>query len=317
MKILTSFRLPILILGFFWITPNVFGQQLTQYTQYFNNYLFYNPAFAGRDYQTDVSFISRQQWVGLDGAPQSNTLNFSTKVLPLNLGAGVNINYEKIGAYTSVNANFSVAGEKRMGLNTFRFGIAPAVYSYSFGNQLNAIDNPELDPVLNGIANASTRFDLSFGFLFRAPQYFVGLSFANILAPRFEEISKLGSRNVQIQAGLDYQLPGSQEITLHPSLMFKSDLNSISAYVVDLSLLALYKEKFFIGASYRSFDAIAPVAGYQWYNSLGRFRVTYSYDYTTTTISNVSNGSHEISVKYSHFIDRPTVINRYKNVRFL
>jgi len=52
----------------------VFGQQDPQFSQYMFNTLAFNPAYAGSAGLLNVSALYRAQWVGFDGAPQTQTL---------------------------------------------------------------------------------------------------------------------------------------------------------------------------------------------------------------------------------------------------
>ncbi|MFB9106682.1 type IX secretion system membrane protein PorP/SprF, partial [Algibacter miyuki] len=51
------------------------AQQDSQYTQYMYNTVTVNPAYAGTRGSLSMTGLYRNQWVGLEGAPE--TLNFS------------------------------------------------------------------------------------------------------------------------------------------------------------------------------------------------------------------------------------------------
>ena len=65
----------------FLVTANLATAQLDpQYTQYhFNQYLI-NPAFGGLYESTAISFNSRAQWYGMEGAPFTNTLTLESSL---------------------------------------------------------------------------------------------------------------------------------------------------------------------------------------------------------------------------------------------
>ncbi|HMG67544.1 MAG TPA: type IX secretion system membrane protein PorP/SprF, partial [Chitinophagaceae bacterium] len=48
-----------------------FAQQRPHYTQYILNNYILNPALSGIENYTDVKMSARDQWVGLNGAPQT------------------------------------------------------------------------------------------------------------------------------------------------------------------------------------------------------------------------------------------------------
>jgi hypothetical protein len=62
---------------------------------------------------------------------------------------------------------------------------------------------------------------------------------------------------------------------------------------IDLNISAVYKNAFWLGASFRSGDAVVVMAEYQ---TNAFFRVGYAYDITFSKLRNYSSGSHEIMI---------------------
>ena len=56
------------------------GQQDAQYTQYMYNTININPAYAGSRGTISIFGLHRTQWVGLDGAPVTNTFSVNTPI---------------------------------------------------------------------------------------------------------------------------------------------------------------------------------------------------------------------------------------------
>src|SRR5258706_3276661 len=50
---------------------NLIAQQRPHYTQYILNNYILNPAISGIENYTDLKLSARDQWIGLDGAPQT------------------------------------------------------------------------------------------------------------------------------------------------------------------------------------------------------------------------------------------------------
>src|SRR6187551_2780704 len=57
-----------------------FAQQRPQYTQYILNNYIINPALSGIENYTDVKISSRDQWVGLNGAPRTMYLTIHAPI---------------------------------------------------------------------------------------------------------------------------------------------------------------------------------------------------------------------------------------------
>ena len=51
--------------------------------QYLGNLFLLNPAIAGTGRYGNLSVISRQQWVGWDGAPASQSVTYQTKMVEI------------------------------------------------------------------------------------------------------------------------------------------------------------------------------------------------------------------------------------------
>jgi type IX secretion system PorP/SprF family membrane protein len=68
----------------------------------------------------------------------------------------------------------------------------------------------------------------------------------------------------------------------------------------DVNLNFLLSNIFWVGASYRSGDAVVGIVEYQINRQL---RVGYSYDYTLSKLRNHSSGSHEFMIGYDFGYD--------------
>ncbi|MBK7482874.1 MAG: type IX secretion system membrane protein PorP/SprF [Flavobacteriales bacterium] len=82
----------------------------------------------------------------------------------------------------------------------------------------------------------------------------------------------------------------------------------------------LYNNQVWLGVSYRTEDAIAPLIGYQiatGKDKTSMFKIGYSYDVTTSRLKNYSSGSHEIMLNYCMLLVKKPDLQIYKNVRFL
>ena len=86
-----------------------FAQQDAQFTQYMYNTINVNPAYAGSRGALSMFALHRTQWVGLDGAPVTNTVSINTPINLSNLGLGVSLINDKIGPTTenAISADLS------------------------------------------------------------------------------------------------------------------------------------------------------------------------------------------------------------------
>jgi type IX secretion system PorP/SprF family membrane protein len=90
-KILFAFVL------FFTIGFNVKAQQEAMYTQYMFNGMAINPAYIAMDEMLAVTLLTRHQWVGFDGAPNTQTISFHTPYKTSNTFYGAILLRDNIG----------------------------------------------------------------------------------------------------------------------------------------------------------------------------------------------------------------------------
>ncbi|MDF4204974.1 PorP/SprF family type IX secretion system membrane protein, partial [Maribacter sp. SA7] len=84
------------------------AQQDAQYTQYMYNTISVNPAYAGSRGVFSIAALHRSQWVGLDGAPTTQTLNFHTPVSD-HVGLGLSVVNDEIGNGTNQDTYIDAA----------------------------------------------------------------------------------------------------------------------------------------------------------------------------------------------------------------
>ena len=79
------------------------AQQDPQFTQYMFNLLAINPAYAGAAERTEVKALSRHQWVGFEGAPNTQTLTLHAPLFRESLGVGGTIMRDEFGPIQQYN----------------------------------------------------------------------------------------------------------------------------------------------------------------------------------------------------------------------
>jgi type IX secretion system PorP/SprF family membrane protein len=88
-----------------------------------------------------------------------------------------------------------------------------------------------------------------------------------------------------------------ENLKFKPTMLTKATFSSDFGAPVQLDLTAsfLIKERFWLGAMYRTGDSFGFIA--QWIIDK-KMRIGYAYDYTTSNLQNFHSGSHEIMVSY-------------------
>jgi type IX secretion system PorP/SprF family membrane protein len=271
------------------------------FTQYMNNEMFINPAYAGSKGAMAVNMLHRQQWVGFKGRPITTTFSLNTPLMLGKMGVGVSYLNEKIGALTRNLIYASYAYRVRTGRKSYlSFGLMGGIHLQSAKMTSLHIIN-EGDPSFSTDLPLAGTPNFGFGMYFNTEKFYAGFSIPRMIDDHvkfspdgiYEKgISfKLSSFHYYVALGRIFTI--SDFFKLKPQLMAKATANAPVEF--DLSLNSLIKEILWIGASYRSNADISGIIGLQ---ITPTFLVSYSYDYQLTKIRTFSGGSHEIVLSY-------------------
>jgi type IX secretion system PorP/SprF family membrane protein len=284
----------ILLMGLFWANDS-YSQQDPMLSQYMFNGLYLNPAYAGSHKYWTSTLTYRNQWVGFDGAPETFVAAVDGPLPNKNMGLGLIAVNDRIGVSTlnSVIANYAyqlkLGGEHKLALG------ANAGFSHYSAKltELTVWDNDQVfDANLSG--KMLPRFGI--GAYYFTPQYYAGLSIPTLFSYDNDYDASLNlnkatflRRHYLLTAGYIFKI--NKDINLKPSFLLKYVPNT--PMEVDLNISAVYKNAIWLGASFRSGDAVVVMAEYQ---TNAFFRVGYAYDITFSKLRNYSSGSHEIMI---------------------
>lgn len=289
------------LLVFAVVTPLI-GQQEAQFTQYMYNTLAINPAYAGSRGGLSIAGLYRSQWIGLDGAPATQTLNAHSPVSE-RVGVGLSIVNDNIGNGTSQETSFD---------GIFSYTIPVSLngnlsFGLKAGGHLLNIDLSRLqnqDPTFNSGQQAivDNKFSPNFGLgaFYYTETFYAGISAPNILeTEHFDNSGQSASLlarerlNFYLISGIVQEL--SDDLKLKPAILLRGV--SGAPLQVDLSANFMYQEKFTLGAAYRFGAAWSALAGFQINNSL---MLGLAYDKETTELGSTAfnNGSFEVFLRY-------------------
>lgn len=295
MNILKSILISLLTLLSF---QQFFAQQDPQYTMYMFNTMSVNSAYAGTRGYTSIVGLHRSQWVGLDGAPRTQTLAIDGPVSK-RVGLGLSVVNDEVGpsdefyidgnfSYTiPVDNNYKLALGLKGGLRIFNVDFSVGSTQVS-DRAFQNIENKLLPTVGVGL------------YLFSNNKYF-GLSVPNFLRDEHydSQMRTVAEERLHLFIIGGWVFDVSRNTKFKPAFLVKHV--SGAPLSVDLSANFLFNERFRLGASYRWDDAISAMVGFD----LGRrLLIAYAYDYTTTELSNYNNGTHEITLRFNIFKDK-------------
>jgi type IX secretion system PorP/SprF family membrane protein len=303
------------------------AQQTIQFSQYIFNGLAVNPAYAGYKEDWTLNLSSRIQWVGINGAPQTETaaIDGLANTNNGNVGLGLIATVDKLGpeSITSVYANYAY----RLRLddvdeNRLCFGIGVGVMQYSLnGSEFSPINTGDGSVPASTVSKVTP--DFRFGIYYYSPSIYVGASVFNLLSNSLVNITNNAAlvnedRTVYLTAGTMVSL--SDGVDLKPSFMIKEDFKGPTN--IDLTGFLTFNKVFWLGTSYQTgavifnknnlqsglneTDAISAIV--QFYIN-DHFRVGYSYDFTLNKLASYQSGSHELSVSISFPNKKQRVVN--------
>jgi len=277
-------RLYILI---FLCGASLYGQQEPHYTQYMYNMNVINPAYAGSKENLSFGLLYRNQWAGIDGAPQTGTF-FGHLPVGDKVGVGLSVISDNVGpiketnAYADFSYTLQLGGEHRLA-----FGVKAGATFHDIGLADIDLIDPN-DPFFQNI-NTTTP-NIGAGFFYYTNNYYLALSVPNILNSVHLDANgnKLGSEESHyfFTGGYVFQL--SPNTKLKPSFLVKSAFSAPTSF--DVNLNALFFEKFEIGASYRLDDSFSGLINFAITPSV---RVGYAYDSVSSDIKRYAPASHE------------------------
>lgn len=289
------------------------AQTRPRQSMYMFNYSFLNPAAIGIEDYGQLRMGLRRQWVGINGAPStawlSGDMRLGTKeqtkdvqpglsAISKGHGAGLNLYYDEIGPYTTVNLNIGYAYHLPLSSGlTLSAGFAGGLHRTQYDLSKNIYPDQPTDPAT--VAQAVSKKyspDLNAGILLNGKRFFTGLSFMQIIPSRFVDAPHSEAKHrMQLLSALGYSFLFDNEGTgLWLSGILKSDFASPLRY--DISAKLRYQHLFWIGSSYRKGDALGAGLGL---NITKNLSAGYLYEWGIGRhISAYSRGSHEICIGF-------------------
>jgi len=281
------------------------AQQDPQYTNYMYNTININPAYAGSRGALSIFGLHRSQWVGLEGAPTTNSFSINTPIADSKVGLGVSFVNDALGVMdeNTLSVDFSYTLDLNNHGSKLSFGLKGSAnllnVAYSDLNKYN----PNDPQILNDVSNEFTP-NIGAGIYWHNEKSYVGFS-----VPSFLESTRYDN-NIQstMQQKMHYYLMGGHVFEINPMLKFKPAflLKGVEGAPLQADVTAnfLIHDKFTIGGAYRWDAAWSALVGFQVTD--GMF-IGYSYDSDIKALRNYNNGSHEIFVRFELF-------NKYRRV---
>lgn len=292
---LTKIIVPSIIVLAFLLSTESLAQQKVQFTQYMFNGLVINPAYAGADEALSLTFIHRNQWAGVEGAPKTQTLSGHTLFKKKKVGLGLIFTNDKIGVHNNFNFLTNYAYHLQIDNDSYlSFGLQAGLHNRR-SDYSSVFEGSGNDPGLNYALVSHTFFDFGAGLYFRSPRLHIGFSIPEIIPQQITLNDTLSTRFSEVNNFLysRYLISLNDDVNLEPSLLLKY-INGVPLSY-DMNMNFVYRNVLTTGLSYRRNESIDFLLKGQ---VTPQLQIGYSYDYPIGRISALFNASHEVMIHY-------------------
>ncbi len=263
------------------------------YSQYLYNKLAVNPAFTGGNDVFTVSLSTRNQWIGHEGAPASQTLSSHVPLKNTKIALGMLLSHETIGARGYTSAFFNYAYRFNLSYGKIALGIRGGIIS---GN-LDIADMPE-DPAYNDESQKYLLPNFGIGGYYYTNRLFVGISIPLLLgyenggnSSGLKPYHSLKSYSYYIISGYSFTLSGNWKV--QPTFLLNYEMSL--SYNLDLTLNTIYRNIIRGGITYRTNRSVILLFDYKFSY---QFRAGLAYDYGFGEINRYNHSAIELFLQY-------------------
>lgn len=274
-----------------------YGQQGLFFSQYIQDAMVFNPAYAGAKEALTFTAQYRLQWLHIEGAPAYQSFTAHTPVWSHNIGLGLRVTNDQLAGFDQQTVSPVFSYRIRLAANRF---IAAGLQT-SLARQRPDFRNIHLrdpdDPAFYaGQAGLSASFGT--GIFYGAERFYAGLAIPNLFPDVGRQFRQVGfreeSRAYIGHAGLVLDL--NPDLKLKPNILVA--LPERGTVYADANLHLLLREVLWLGGSYRFNQGVAFMTQLQINPQLS---LGYSYDVPLQQQLYLGAPSHEVSVQYRLF----------------
>ncbi len=269
------------------------------FTQFMYNPVLINPAYAGSKETFNAAFLSRHQWIGFEGAPQTQTLSAHIPFSEQRFGAGLSYVNDRLGPLNhdrfSIDYAFhmNVSQESKLSLGV-KAGFESLFIAH---NELSPLNSNISDPAYHGADERRNMLNFGAGAFYYSSNAFVGLSVLDIqtvlLSEENENSTGKWKDSPQLFLTGGFIWNTGPEWKIKPSLLARHapgmPLN------VDINLNTMFNEKVVAGVSHRINDSFGFMLQFRAFNGLW---VGYAYDMGISQLNLYNQGTHEVMIVF-------------------
>lgn len=294
------------------IAGDLNAQQDALYSQYMFNPFAINPAYAGSRNSYSAVLLHRSQWVGMPGAPSTQSFALHAPAAKSGIAWGINFAHDQIGPSRNIIFAGTGAYILKFDKSKLSFGLRAGIYNTVLNRDMLNFkeDNDQLD--IGGKEGAMVpSFD--FGVYYYMRRFYAGFS-ANHLTKHtfnFKDYSDTVltnmslKRHFMVNAGYVWEI--KRNFILKPSVLVKAVPGA--PVNIDMNVSALFYKRFWVGLSLRNTSSIVIMTEV---NITDFMRAGYAFDLNYNKFGSYNKGSHEIFLGFDFNLkNAQTVSPRY------
>jgi type IX secretion system PorP/SprF family membrane protein len=285
-----------------------------EFSQFYANPMYTNPAFAGSEYAR-IAMAYRLQYYGLPGGFVTFNGSYDQRIAKIHSGFGIMFTNDKAGegvlTTNSINASYAYELETKLGIN-FRLGVQAGFFQKSlqwdrltWGDQIIdqlGFSNPTHELIVD---KAVTRANFATGILMYSKKFYAGFACHNIMEPNESFFNTTGPgttlpRRFTLHGG--YVIPlgakinsnGEHDASLSPNILIMSQGKFTQMNI------GVYANKgpvvlgFWFRQTEPNSDAIIGSIGFR----KGHIKFGYSADFTISNLRSAGKTAHELTAIY-------------------
>jgi type IX secretion system PorP/SprF family membrane protein len=274
----------------------IMAQQDPLYTQYMDNLLIINPAFAGSKENGNVLLVARNQWVSLPNSPITRSLAYQTPTNNKKVGLGFSVMFDKIGPQKQTGVYFDYSYFLQVS-EKFKLGMGLKGGASFYRAALTDLITIDPDPIYSQDIYKNFLPNIGVGFFLSSDDTYFGLSVPKLIENTITrddyQTQYVNKEEIHLYmiGGKTFSL--NEDFQLKTSAMFRYVKNAPFSF--QINAMVGFKEKFWVGGMARFGDSFAILTQFQ---ATEKMKIGYSYDFTTSDLSYFSNGTHEIMFSY-------------------
>jgi type IX secretion system PorP/SprF family membrane protein len=284
-----------------------------EFTQFYANPLYLNPAFAGAARCPRIAMNYRNQWPSLSGTFVTSSASYDQHVDGIYGGLGLLVTNDKAGEATLNTTNISAIYSYQLKINrsfSLRFGFQATFFQKSLDwNKLTFGDM--IDPRRGFVYQTNdvprggsvSNVDFSAGVIGYSDKFFAGFAVHHLTQPNESLITGTSPLPMKFTGHMGAKISlsnnkySTNDASIAPNIMYRAQ-----GTFQQLNMgLYLTKGALTGGVWYRNKDAFIVLVGV----TSEHFKFGYSYDLTVSKLGMQSGGSHELSTTLNFNCKKP------------